>query len=60
VNSIEINGSEKYLVMQEFGPNLDSEVLQNKKKMELCDLVCMVYDSADANSFAYIANLRVD
>jgi Ras family protein T1 len=44
--------------MQEFGPNLDSEVLQNKKRMDACDLICMVYDSADANSFAYVATLR--
>ncbi|KAI8899737.1 P-loop containing nucleoside triphosphate hydrolase protein [Globomyces pollinis-pini] len=58
VNSVEIGGAEKYLVMQEFGPNVDAEVLQNKKKMDACDLICLVYDSGDANSFAYVANLR--
>jgi Ras family protein T1 len=45
--------------MQEFGPAFDAEVLQNKKKLEACDLICMVYDSTDTNSFAYVANLRV-
>ncbi|KAJ3261803.1 ERMES complex Ca(2+)-binding regulatory GTPase gem1 [Boothiomyces macroporosus] len=45
--------------MQEFGPNLEAEILQNKKKLDACDLICMVYDSGDANSFAYLAALRV-
>ncbi|KAI8926690.1 P-loop containing nucleoside triphosphate hydrolase protein [Entophlyctis helioformis] len=58
VNSVEIGGVEKYLVMQEFGPNVDAEVLQNKKKLDACDLICLVYDTGDANSFAYVANLR--
>ena len=57
VNSVEINGDEKYLVMQEFGPTLDGEVLQNKKKLEACDVICLVYDSGDANSFPYVANM---
>lgn len=59
VNSVEIGGAEKYIVMQEFGPTLEAEVLQNKKKLDACDVLCMVYDSGDANSFAYVANLRV-
>ncbi|ORX81805.1 mitochondrial Rho 1 [Basidiobolus meristosporus CBS 931.73] len=58
VNSVEIKGAEKYLVMEEFGSNYEAEVFQNKKKLELCDLLCLVYDSSDPNSFSYIANLR--
>ncbi|KAI8825154.1 EF hand associated-domain-containing protein [Fimicolochytrium jonesii] len=58
VNSVEINGVEKYLVMQEFGPKFDSEVLQNKKRLEACDVLCFLYDSGDVNSFAYVASLR--
>ncbi|KAJ3041842.1 ERMES complex Ca(2+)-binding regulatory GTPase gem1 [Rhizophlyctis rosea] len=58
VNSVEIGGIEKYLVMQEFGPQFDSEILQNKKKLEACDVLCFLYDSGDVNSFAYVANLR--
>jgi mitochondrial Rho GTPase 1 len=59
VNSVETGGAEKYLVMQEFGPNVDAEVLQNRKRMESCDVICLVYDSADVNSFAYVASLLV-
>jgi hypothetical protein len=81
VNSLEIGGVEKYLVvcwiafhtfgerginskydalqMQEFGPNYDAEVLQNKKRLEACDVLVFVYDSGDVNSFAYVANLLV-
>ena len=44
--------------MQEFGPTIDNEILQNKKRLEHCDLICMVYDSADPNSFSYVANLQ--
>ncbi|KAJ3071155.1 ERMES complex Ca(2+)-binding regulatory GTPase gem1 [Podochytrium sp. JEL0797] len=58
VNSLEIGGAEKYLVMQEFGANYETEILQNKKKLESCDVICFVYDSGDVNSFAYVANLR--
>ncbi|KAI9346397.1 P-loop containing nucleoside triphosphate hydrolase protein [Zopfochytrium polystomum] len=58
VNSVEIGGAEKYIVLQEFGPNYDNEVLQNRKKMDACDAICFVYDSGDVNSFAYVANLR--
>ena len=71
VNAVETNGVEKYLVvcchdllyklrqLQEFTSNLEIEILQNKNKMEGCDLLCFVYDSSDPNSFAYIANLCV-
>lgn len=45
--------------MQEFGPKFDSEVLQNKKRLEACDVLLFLYDSGDVNSFAYVANLRV-
>ncbi|KAJ3296229.1 ERMES complex Ca(2+)-binding regulatory GTPase gem1 [Borealophlyctis nickersoniae] len=58
VNSVEMGGMEKYLVMQEIGPKLDSEILQNRKKLEACDVLCFLYDSGDVNSFAYVANLR--
>ncbi|KAI8809973.1 P-loop containing nucleoside triphosphate hydrolase protein [Cladochytrium replicatum] len=58
VNSVEISGSEKYLVLQEWGPKLDAEILYNKKRLEACDVLCLVYDSNDPNSFAYLASLR--
>ncbi|KAI9219711.1 mitochondrial Rho 1 [Blastocladiella britannica] len=56
VNTVEVKGSEIYLVMQEYGSKYELEVLQNRKKLELCDVACFVYDSSDVNSFAYIAN----
>ncbi|KAJ2636392.1 ERMES complex Ca(2+)-binding regulatory GTPase gem1 [Coemansia sp. RSA 1286] len=57
VNSVDVKGSEKYLVMQEFGP-YDTSVLQSRRQLEACDLLVMVYDSSDPNSFAYLTNLR--
>lgn len=45
--------------MEEFGTQYEAEVLQNKKKLDKCDLLCFVFDSSDVNSFAYVANLRV-
>ncbi|KAJ1992031.1 ERMES complex Ca(2+)-binding regulatory GTPase gem1 [Coemansia spiralis] len=57
VNSVDVKGSEKYLVMQEFGP-YDTSVLQSRRQLEFCDLLVMAYDSSDPNSFSYLANLR--
>ncbi len=59
VNSVEMKGAEKYLVMQEVEPNQVSEILSSKKKLDQCDLLCFVYDTSDANSFGYVAALRV-
>ncbi|KAJ1731461.1 ERMES complex Ca(2+)-binding regulatory GTPase gem1 [Coemansia sp. Benny D160-2] len=59
VNSVDVKGSEKHLVMQEFGP-YDTSVLQSRRQLECCDLLVMVYDSSDPSSFAYLANLRAN
>ncbi len=45
--------------MEEYGPQFDSEILSNRKKLEACDVLCFVYDSSDPHSFAYVAQLRV-
>ncbi|ORE09753.1 mitochondrial Rho GTPase [Rhizopus microsporus var. microsporus] len=58
VNSVEMKGAEKYLVMQEVESSRVSEILSNKRKLEQCDLLCFVYDTSDANSFGYVAALR--
>ncbi|GAA6037463.1 hypothetical protein JCM8097_008200 [Rhodosporidiobolus ruineniae] len=58
VNCVEEGGGERYLVLQEFGSTYESEVLRNKKKLELADVLIFVYDSSDTNSFSYISNLR--
>ncbi|KAI0269742.1 P-loop containing nucleoside triphosphate hydrolase protein [Gloeopeniophorella convolvens] len=58
VNSVDIHGSEKYLVLQEFGSRYESEALRNSKKTDLADVIVYVHDSSDTNSFSYISNLR--
>ncbi|PIA15350.1 mitochondrial Rho GTPase [Coemansia reversa NRRL 1564] len=59
VNSVDVKGSEKYLVMQEFGP-YDTSVLQSRRQLENCDLLVMVYDSNDPCSFSYLTKLRTN
>ncbi|KAK7681576.1 ERMES complex Ca(2+)-binding regulatory GTPase gem1 [Cerrena zonata] len=58
VNSVDIEGSEKYLVLQEFGSKYEAETLKNSKKTDIADVIAYVYDSSDTNSFSYISNLR--
>ncbi|WVR09232.1 mitochondrial Rho GTPase 1 [Kwoniella sp. DSM 27419] len=58
VNSVEIEGAEKYLVLQEFGSKYESETLRNSKKLDVADVIIYVHDSSDTNSFSYISNLR--
>ncbi|KAF8339972.1 mitochondrial Rho GTPase [Cantharellus anzutake] len=58
VNSVEINGAEKYLVLQEFGSLYEADTLRNSKKLDLADVIVYVYDSSDTNSFSYLSNLR--
>lgn len=58
VNSVEMGGGEKYLVLQEFGSKYESEVLRSRKKLEQADVIIYLYDSSDANSFSYVANIR--
>ncbi|KAH9924267.1 mitochondrial Rho 1 [Epithele typhae] len=58
VNSVDIDGSEKYLVLQEFGSKYEAETLRNPKKSDLADVIVYVHDSSDTNSFSYISNLR--
>ncbi|WVQ81609.1 mitochondrial Rho GTPase 1 [Cryptococcus sp. DSM 104549] len=58
VNSVEMEGVEKYLVLQEFGSKYESETLRNSKRLDMADIVIYVHDSSDTNSFSYISNLR--
>lgn len=66
VNSVDIEGAEKYLVLQEFGSQYEAEVLREsmtgaggRRRGEMVDVMVYVHDSADTNSFSYISNLRV-
>ncbi|KIJ54421.1 hypothetical protein M422DRAFT_58414 [Sphaerobolus stellatus SS14] len=58
VNSVEIDGDEKYLILQEFGSKYEAETLRNSRKSDLADVIVYVHDSSDTNSFSYISNLR--
>ncbi|KAF8740719.1 hypothetical protein AX14_007617 [Amanita brunnescens Koide BX004] len=58
VNSVDIDGSEKYLVLQEFGSRFEAETLRSSKKSDVADVIVYIYDSSDTNSFSYISNLR--
>ncbi|KAG2178189.1 hypothetical protein INT43_003442 [Umbelopsis isabellina] len=58
VNSVEMKGVEKYLVMEEVGAKNEAEFLSNKKRLDACDLLCFVYDTSDVSSFEYVAALR--
>ncbi|KAJ8660662.1 hypothetical protein O0I10_003710 [Lichtheimia ornata] len=58
VNSVEMKGIEKYLVMEEIGSNREDEILSSKQRLDACDLLCFVYDTSDVNSFEYVASLR--
>lgn len=58
VNSVDIGGKEKYLVLQEFGSKYEAETLRNSKKTDVADAIVYVHDSSDTNSFSYISNLR--
>ncbi|KZT44609.1 mitochondrial Rho GTPase [Sistotremastrum suecicum HHB10207 ss-3] len=58
VNSVEIDGNQKYLVLQEFGSKYEAEMLRNNRKTDLADIIVYVHDSSDTNSFSYISNLR--
>ncbi|RSH95470.1 ERMES complex Ca(2+)-binding regulatory GTPase gem1 [Saitozyma podzolica] len=55
---MEMEGAEKYLVLQEFGSKYESETLRNSKKLDMADVIIYVHDSSDTNSFSYISNLR--
>ncbi|KAJ3532773.1 hypothetical protein NM688_g7374 [Phlebia brevispora] len=58
VNTLAVGGTEKTLVLQEFGSRYEAETLRSSKKLDLADVIVYVYDSSDTNSFSYISNLR--
>jgi Ras family protein T1 len=58
VNSVELQGGKQcYLIMEELG-QLEDAILENKAKLDTCDLLCYTYDSSDPESFAHIVELR--
>lgn len=58
VNSVELHGGKQcYLILQELG-ELEPAILENRAKLDACDLICYTYDSSDPDSFSHISALR--
>jgi Ras family protein T1 len=58
VNSVELQGGKQcYLIMEELG-ELEPAILENRAKLDACDLICYTYDSSDPDSFSHIVALR--
>ncbi|KAL2313738.1 Mitochondrial Rho GTPase [Schizosaccharomyces pombe] len=56
VNSVEFQSTQRYLVLSEIGET-DLDILAEPKSLEACDILCLLYDSSNPNSFSFIANL---
>ncbi|MCJ1230689.1 ERMES complex Ca(2+)-binding regulatory GTPase gem1 [Toensbergia leucococca] len=58
VNTVELPGGKQcYLILEELG-ELEPAILENKSKLDACDILVYVYDSSDPDSFSHISNLR--
>lgn len=58
VNTVELPGGKQvYLILEELG-ELEEAILENKSKLDACDLLCYAYDSSDPDSFSHIVDLR--
>ncbi|PWN19851.1 P-loop containing nucleoside triphosphate hydrolase protein [Microstroma glucosiphilum] len=51
-------GTERYLVLQEFGSRYEGDALRSASRLAMADVILFVWDSSDTNSFSYISNLR--
>lgn len=57
VNSLELKGSKQYyLILQEFGEQ-EPAIIENSAKMKECDVLCLMYDSSDPESFSRLFSL---
>ena len=58
VNSVELPGGKQcYLILEELG-ELEPAILENKTKLDACDILIFTYDSSDPDSFSHITELR--
>lgn len=58
VKDIELRGGKQcYLILEELG-ELEPAILENKKRLDQCDVICYTYDSSDPESFQYLVDLR--
>ena len=57
VNSVELPGGKQcYLILEELG-ELEPAILENKAKIDACDILLYTYDSSSADSFSHISDL---
>jgi len=47
------------LQLEEIPEQETDDILASQKTLDNVDVICLTYDSADADSFAFIADLRV-
>ncbi|MCJ1336370.1 ERMES complex Ca(2+)-binding regulatory GTPase gem1 [Bachmanniomyces sp. S44760] len=58
VNSVELLGGKQcYLILEELG-ELEPAILENRSKLDQCDILIYTYDGSDPDSFAHISSLR--
>ncbi|KAI9805923.1 MAG: ERMES complex Ca(2+)-binding regulatory GTPase gem1 [Sarcosagium campestre] len=58
VNSVELQGGKQcYLILQELG-ELEPAILENRARLDACDVICYAYDSSDPDSFAHLLDVR--
>ncbi|KAH3671597.1 hypothetical protein OGAPHI_000300 [Ogataea philodendri] len=58
VNNVElIGGKQCYLILEELG-ELEPAILENSRKLDTCDVLCLAYDSSDPESFQHLIELR--
>ncbi|MCJ1478372.1 ERMES complex Ca(2+)-binding regulatory GTPase gem1 [Lambiella insularis] len=58
VNSVELPGGKQcYLILEELG-ELEPAILENRAKLDACDILVYTYDSSDPDSFSHIEALR--
>lgn len=58
VNNVELAGGKQcYLIMEELG-ELENAILENKEKLDLCDVLCFAYDSSDPESFQHLIEAK--
>lgn len=58
VNNVELAGGKQcYLIIEELGEK-NNAILDNQRRLQACDVLCLAYDSSDPESFQYLIDLR--
>lgn len=58
VKDIELRGGKQcYLILEELG-DLELAILENRERLDSCDVICYCYDSSDPELFQYLVDLR--